>query len=550
MNEQAGAARPGGFRLLRYFTLTTLVAFSAVALALYFLQRKEESFFEQVQREQGALLARAQAELAGQHGDAARRSLIAVHEAGHLNLTRVVANLFWESDIEPFVAAAQGIPVAQCRALPAGEPGSAAQAERRACFVEVGRRLRALPAFKALDEKAYAAMRGSTVFKVKVFDLRGVTLYSSEHAQIGEDAGDNLGLRLAAAGQPASELTHRDRFSAFERVVENRDLISTYVPMRSAGGEIVGVFEIYSDVTPFMEQTKLASQRFAEIAATNEASVARSAESNLEQVIASSDRFLLIVGGLLAALYAASLLIVRRGQRIIDRQTLAQEQAAQREQQWHREKMAALSAMADNVSHEVGNPLAIISGLVEDLAEREPRSELVAGHSKTILDQTDRIAAMMRQIADFAATPGAAAETVDVNARVKAVCDFLGFERAFRTAPIDFRPAQRLPARELVPDHLNEVMMNLLHAWVAGEREPVPCAAIRVETEARGEDVRIRVGCDGDPADMAGTVARVVADARFELARRRVASMGGHLSAAGTAVEITLPPAGTTPPAA
>jgi hypothetical protein len=93
-------------------------------------------------------------------------------------------------------------------------------------------------------------------------------------------------------------------------------------------------------------------------------------------------------------------------------------------------------------------------------------------------------------------------------------------------------------------------MMNLLHAWVAGEREPVPCAAIRVETEARGEDVRIRVGCDGNPADMAATVERVVADARFELARRRVASMGGQLSAAGTAVEITLPPAGNAPPSA
>jgi signal transduction histidine kinase len=544
VKEEHGADRPGGFRLLRHFIFATLLAFSAVALALFVLQRMEESFFEQVQREHGAFLARAQGELARQHGDAARRSLIAVHEAGHLNLARLTANLLWESDFGPFVQAAQRIPVAHCRALPAGGPGSPDEAARRTCFAEVGAKLMALPAFRKLDTRAYAAMRASTVFKIKVFDLRQVTVYSSEHAQIGEDAAGNLGVRHAVAGRPASELTHRDRFSAFERVVEDRDVISTYVPMRDAGGAIVGVFEIYSDATPFLDQAAAASHRFAAIAAANETEVARSAQNNLEQVVSNSHRFLATVGGLLALLYVASLLIVRRGQRIIDRQTLAQEQAAQREQQWHREKMAALAAMAANVSHEVGNPLAVISGLVEDLAHREPRSALVAGHSRLILEQTARIATMMRQISDFATTPGGAAESVDVNARVKAVCDFLGFERSFRGTPIAFRPAQALPACRIVPDHLNEVMMNLLHAWAANDPEPDRRRSLQVETAARGEGVHIRIGCDCAPAQVAQAVARVAADARFDLARRRVVEMGGRIAAGATSVDITLPPDG------
>ena len=50
-------AVPGRFRLMRYFTLATLGVFIAVGLAVYLLQRKEERFFEEVQREQRAFFA-------------------------------------------------------------------------------------------------------------------------------------------------------------------------------------------------------------------------------------------------------------------------------------------------------------------------------------------------------------------------------------------------------------------------------------------------------------------------------------------------------------
>ena len=129
--------------------------------------------------------------------------------------------------------------------------------------------------------------------------------------------------------------------------------------------------ELYSDVTPFVVQIRQASQRFASITASitasNEASVAPHAREDQHTVVTHSDRFLVIVIGLLAALYGVSLLIVRNGQRLIDRQTRAQEEAARREALWHREKMAAPATLAANVSHEVNNPLAIIAGIAQEL---------------------------------------------------------------------------------------------------------------------------------------------------------------------------------------
>lgn len=530
-------APPGRrFRLMRFFTLTTLLVFAAAGAALFVLQRMEEDFFAGVQAEQRRFFAQAQSELARQHESAARSSLLAVHEASHVNLTRLVGNLMWEKDFGPFVAAAQRLPVADCRALPVGgEP-------RKACFAALGRRIRALPGFADIDRKAYAAMRASTVFKIKVFDLRGVTVYSSEPAQVGEDGSDNQGWKLAAAGEPASELTHRDRFSAFEHVVENRDLISSYVPVRvGPADELVGVFELYSDVTPFLSQIKSASQAFADISASNEASVARVADANQREVNQSSDRFLVIVGGLLVLLYGVSLVIVRIGQRIIDRQSMAQEQAARREELWHREKMAALAAMAANVSHEVGNPLAVIAGLAQDLPDGPAPDRTEPGARRQILEQTQRIARMMRKISDFAVARSGSPEWIEVNPLLEAVCEFHTFDRRFRRRPIDFVAGPDLPACEVVPDHLNEVMMNLLQASADVEEAADAVRGIRVRSSLHDGAVRIEVGGYCPTTGEALDIGYVVRDPRFERVRRRVADLGARLDVSGTAVGIVLP---------
>jgi signal transduction histidine kinase len=536
---------PPRFRLMRYFTLATLGAFLAVGLALFFLQRGEEVYFEQVQREQHSLFAQSQAELSSQSEQAARASLLAVYEASHLTLTGVVANQLWSGKIAPFVARAQSVSAEDCLALPKGDDGAQANQvrARRECFAALGQRIRDLPGFAELDGRASAAMRGTSVIKIKVWDLRGLAVYSSEHRQVGEDGSANGGLRAALAGQPASELTHRDRFSAFEGVVENRDLISSYVPVRDdPKGPVVGVFELYSDVTPFLAQERNASRRFAEIARAHEDRVAKASAGQREKLYESSTRFLLVVGGLLALLYATSLVIVRSGQRIIDRQALAQQQAAVREQLWHREKMASLAAMADNVAHEVGNPLAVIAGVAEQMPPvplpPAPDGDPAPQPARLILEQTHRIARMMRQIAAFASAGGSSREWVDVNAMAKAVCDFLTFDRRLAGVPIAFQPTQQLPARELVPDHLNELLLSLVQTSALNASKLTPRGGVRVQTLARGDDVVVRVGCakadEGEPRD--------VDDPVWAPQRRMAQALGGRLLVEPTAVQLVLPP--------
>jgi len=108
--------------------------------------------------------------------------------------------------------------------------------------------VRAHPGIEEIDQIVRRFSRTTDVLKVKIYRLDGMTVYSSERAQIGEDKSANLGFQSAARGQTASELTTRGRFGGFDGEMYDRDLVSSYVPLRQEG-RVEAVLEIYSDRT-------------------------------------------------------------------------------------------------------------------------------------------------------------------------------------------------------------------------------------------------------------------------------------------------------------
>ena len=142
---------------------------------------------------------------------------------------------------------------------------------------------------KRLKADVLRHMHGISVVKVKIYHLNGLTVFSTEERQIGEDKSRNPGFQRAKAGEPVSEITYRQQFDAFEQVVTDRDLVFSYVPIRkSEAAPVEAVFEIYSDVTQLVA----------------------SLEKTQWQIVAG------VVGGM-ALLYAFLFLIVRRADRII-----------------------------------------------------------------------------------------------------------------------------------------------------------------------------------------------------------------------------------------
>ncbi|HEY0826420.1 MAG TPA: hypothetical protein VGD76_21720, partial [Ramlibacter sp.] len=189
--------------------------------------------------------------------------------------------------------------------------------------------------------------------------------------------------------------------------------------------------------------------------------------------------------------------------------------------------------------HEVGNPLAIISGLAEEIGHwREPR-DINPEFPRIIVEQTARIAGMTRRIDDFANAGRDTPEMLDINQLVQSVCDFLFFDRRFHGTPIDLRLQPGLPACHGIPDHLTEVLMGLLQAYEQGcEGCGAAGARLAVETGTQDGEVTIRISgsCEQDSSKCPCPVG----DPRMESARRRMEGMGGRIDAVGSVVELRL----------
>ena len=116
--------------------------------------------------------------------------------------------------------------------------------------------LKQRPEVAGLNAAVREMVRGTDVLKVKVYAPNGVTVYSSDAAQIGENKRDNEGFQRALLGETPSVLAHRDQMDAFDKTLSDLDVVATYVPYRGTDRAQSAVFEVYADVTALVAQAR------------------------------------------------------------------------------------------------------------------------------------------------------------------------------------------------------------------------------------------------------------------------------------------------------
>ncbi|MBF0256165.1 MAG: hypothetical protein HQL47_06840 [Gammaproteobacteria bacterium] len=127
-----------------------------------------------------------------------------------------------------------------------GFSGNAQQAKRELSAEELQR----------VDGLVRQFMLGTDILKAKLYNINGLLVYSSVASELGQDKSENPGFISAARGKPASEVSYRDKFVAFGGEVFQRDLVSSYIPVRDGSGDVVGVAELYTDRSQLVEFAK------------------------------------------------------------------------------------------------------------------------------------------------------------------------------------------------------------------------------------------------------------------------------------------------------
>ncbi len=127
----------------------------------------------------------------------------------------------------------------------------------------------------------------------------------------------------------------------------------------------------------------------------------------------------------------------------------------------HSERLASVGRLAAGVAHEIGTPLNIISGRAEFLSRRSRSPEELKTNLDVIRSQTDRIAAIVRQLLEFSRRRDPAFRAVNLSALLHHVRYLLEHQLRSKGIRVEIDSPERLPEIHADPDLLQQVFLNL-----------------------------------------------------------------------------------------
>jgi signal transduction histidine kinase len=174
-----------------------------------------------------ALLLLALVLIAWFYNHNATRDLVQMTTKHNIAVDRVLSNAIW-SRYQDYLAAAENMD---------------------------GDTLRARPETAEIENLIKTISEGVQVLKVKIYSKDGLILFSTDPKDIGGDYSESAAFQAAVhEGHPSSALSYKDRFSAFSGEIFGRDIVETYLPRYDAQGNVIGVIELYDDVTDVKDQ--------------------------------------------------------------------------------------------------------------------------------------------------------------------------------------------------------------------------------------------------------------------------------------------------------
>jgi signal transduction histidine kinase len=306
--------------------------------------------------------------------------------------------------------------------------------------------LRAHPQTAELRGAIETLMAGTSVVRIKLYDLNAITVFSTDAGQIGErledaDDGEIAHFRKAAAGGTVSELERLDEASGDPGAPAERWVLSSYVPVQRGGksGSVEGVVEIYTDVTDF----------YAYIG-----------RGELLHVAVIGGAFLVVFVLLLAVVWRAEWVVEKQHRKNLElAASTARAEAASR----------AKSEFLANMSHELRTPLNAIIGfstMVRDEVAGPVGNAKYREYAADIGTAGQHLLSVINDVLDLvridSGKMGLKATTLDLSQTVMSVVRLLETEASAAEVSISLETESRLKPIDTDETKLRQILVNLI----------------------------------------------------------------------------------------
>jgi PAS domain S-box-containing protein len=127
----------------------------------------------------------------------------------------------------------------------------------------------------------------------------------------------------------------------------------------------------------------------------------------------------------------------------------------------HTQKMESIGILAAGVAHEVGNPLASISALVQ-VVQRSSTDEFAKEKLELVKGQITRISKTIRDLVDFSRPSNYELNLTDINKNIYNAVEIIRAGTKIKDIIFDLNLNKQIPDIPLIEDQIQQVFVNIL----------------------------------------------------------------------------------------
>lgn len=285
-------------------------------------------------------------------------------------------------------------------------------------FVSVGKER-----LDAFDRHIRKFLHPFDIVKIKIYDLESRIIYSTDPAIIGKVDAGNRRLKNALLGNNDSKFENKDNMVdvAGERKFDV-DIVESYIPVRGEGGEVLGSFEVYMNVTRY--------------------------RAEIRELLATS---VSVLATILLLVFSSSFFLIRRG-------TIQLKEA--HEELLRKEKLGMLGVIAGGMGNELRNPLGVMSNAVYYLKSiSADADETVREYLEIIENEIDNSQRIISNLLDFSRGKNPQAKIIHLHVLIHQ-----GLVRCAvpENISVRFELPETLPPVKVDPLQMEQVLQNLI----------------------------------------------------------------------------------------